>query len=400
MPISTHNGHGGLLRLICALALCWASTAHAFSTGIATTSFPAPASGCNFCHGGGSAPTVTLECVDCGGGPPAVDPLSAHEFKLTVFEIGLQDHAGLNVSSPLGVLSTGGVFAAGTQTLTGSGGLQEITHTAPKPASAGMVEFSFIWTAPAAPTTATLQGWGNAVNANSNTSGDAAFRTTLNVVVTGDTPTPTTTPSATETPLATATPTATLPASCPLTADPGCTTGFASGLLLVKDEVPGKERLVAKLRQGPELAQTDMGNPLDVAQGGSGTIYALCVYDDADNLAGGLFVDRAGETCTGQPCWKPIGRAPNDPNGPGKGYRFKDVFASSDGVRKILYKGGATGSSKALAVAKGTYLPSGIPAALESSATATVQLRASDGLCLAVTLSEIVKSEPGFFKAK
>ena len=392
----------GLRLLIPVLILCWTSATHAFSTGIATASFPLPASGCNFCHGGGSAPTVTLECVDCGGAPPAVEPLSAHEFKLTVFEIGLQDHGGLNVSSPLGVLSTGGVFAAGTQTIASGGGPQEITHTGPKPASGGMVEFSFIWTAPAAPTTATLQGWGNAVNANSNTSGDAAFRTTLDVVVTGDTPTPTATPTATETPLvgATPTPTATLSGACPLTADPGCTTGFASGLLLVKEDVPGKERLVAKLRQGPALVQTDMGNPLDVAQGGTGTIYALCVYDDGDNLAGALFVDRGGDTCDGQPCWKPIGRAPNDPNGPGRGYRFKDVAASSDGVRKILYKGGAAGTSKALVIGKGASLPSGIPAALDSSTAATIQLRASDGLCLGVTLGEIVKSEPGFFKAK
>ena len=114
-------------------ALAWASVAAAFSTGIATTSFPVPAQGCNFCHGGGSAPAVMLECVDCGGGPPIVEPLSVHEFKLTVFEIGLQDHAGLNVSSELGTLATGGAFASGTQTITGTGGRLEITHTARKP---------------------------------------------------------------------------------------------------------------------------------------------------------------------------------------------------------------------------------------------------------------------------
>jgi hypothetical protein len=128
------------------LAVAWASSAQAFSTGIATTSFPVPAQACNFCHGGGLVPTVMLACVDCGGDPPVVAPLSTHEFKFTVVEIGLQNHAGLNVSSPLGTLATGGGFSANTQTLTGTGGRQEVTHTAPKAAAGGVTEFSFLWT--------------------------------------------------------------------------------------------------------------------------------------------------------------------------------------------------------------------------------------------------------------
>lgn len=383
------------------LALVWASTAQAFSSGIATTSFPVPSLACNFCHNGGAAPTVTLECVDCGAGPPAVDPLAAHEFKLTVFEIGLQNHAGLNISSPLGVLSTGGAFATDTQTIAGAGGLDEITHSAPKAAGAGMIEFSFIWTAPAAPGTATLRAWGNAVNFNGSTGGDAASTATLDVVVTGDTPTPTSTPTSTDTPLpsATPTPTATIGDPCPPTTDPACVTGFAGGLLLVKTDVAGKERLVAKLKQGPALTQTDMGNPLDVSQGGTGTSYALCIYDDGGALAGDVLVARAGDLCAGQPCWKPIGHAPNDPRGPGKGYRYKDLALSADGVRKILYKGGSAGSSKALVIGKGGNVPSTIAPALQSSASATIQLRSSDGVCLSLTLSDIVKSEAAFFKA-
>lgn len=379
-----------------ALALAWASSAHAFSSGIATTSFPVPAQACNFCHGGGMAPTVTLECVDCGGGPPAVAPLSVHEFTLTVFEIGLQDHAGLNVSAALGTLSTGGVFATNTQALPGTGGRQEITHTAPKQEVGGVTEFSFLWTAPASPTTATLQAWGNAVNFDGSTAGDAASSFTLNVAVGGDTPTPTDTPDVTTTP----TPTPTPLGGCPATADVGCTGGFAKGLLLVKANVPGKEKLVAKLLKGPALAQTDMGNPLDVGQGGTGTAYSLCVYDDASNLAGGALVDRAGDTCDGTPCWRSIGKAPNDPLGPGRGYRFKDGSLASDGILKVLYKGGEAGRSKAIVIGKGPGLPTGLPAALQFSSQATVQLRSSDGLCLSVDLSEIRAQEPTFFKAK
>ena len=385
-----------------ALLLAWASAAQAFSGGIATTSFPLPALACNFCHSGGAAPSVTLECVDCGGGPPVVDPLSVHEFKLTVFEIGLQDHAGLNISSVLGTLSTGGVFATNTQTITGTGGRAEITHTAPKQQVGGATEFSFLWTAPAAPTTATLEAWGNAVNNNGITGGDAASSTALNVTVDGPTNTPTDTPAVAGTPTATPTSTPTpMPAgACPATTDPGCAAGFAKGLLLMKANVPGKEKLVAKLLKGPALAQTDMGNPLDSGQGGSGTIFSLCVYDDADNLAGGVVVDRAGAVCDDKPCWKPIGNAPNDPQGPGAGYKYRDTSLAADGVLKILYRGGAIGKSKGLVTGKGAALPIGMPAALQFSSHATIQLRSSDGVCLAASLSDIKTQDASVFKAK
>ncbi|MEO8605432.1 MAG: choice-of-anchor V domain-containing protein [bacterium] len=379
-----------------ALFVMWAATAQAYSTGIATTSFPVPAQACNFCHGGGIAPTVALVCVDCGGGPPVVAPLSVHEFKLTVFEIGLQDHAGLNVSSAIGTLSTGGVFATNTQTLVGTGGRSEVTHTAPKQEVGGVTEFSFLWTAPGSAATATLQGWGNAVNFNGSTGGDAAASAALNVSVGGDTPTPTDTPMATNTPTSTPTPTA----ACPATVDLGCTDGFASGSLQIKANVPGHEKFLAKLSKGPALAQTAMGNPLDVGQGGSGTAYALCVYDGTSNLAGFLVVDRASDSCDGKPCWKPLGRAPNDPHGPGKGYRYKDGTLAADGVRKLLYKGGDAGKSKAIIIGKGPGLPNGLAPALQFSAQATVQLRSSDGVCLTQTLTDIRRQEPDYFQAK
>jgi hypothetical protein len=384
-----------LRALAPALILLTAASAHAFSGGIATTSFPVPAQGCNFCHGGGSTPTVTLECVDCGAAPPSVAPLSVHEFKLTVVEVGLQDHAGLNVSSVLGTLSTGGGFSANTHTLTGSGGRQEVTHSMPKAAAGGVTEFSFLWTAPASPGSATLAAWGNAVNFNSSSSGDAANSTAL-VVAVGASGTPTDTPPATDTP----TPTPTPAVGCPPSADPGCQSGFGGGLLSVKANVPGKEKLIAKLLHGPALAQTDLGNPLDAAQGGTGTAYALCVYAGTASLAGSVVVDRAGDVCEGKPCWKTIGKAPNDPSGPGKGYKYKDGALAADGVLKLLYKGGAAGSSRALLIGKGPSLPTGLPAALQTASLVTVQLRSSDAQCLSVSLDDISKQDASFFKAK
>jgi hypothetical protein len=177
--------------------------------------------------------------------------------------------------------------------------------------------------------------------------------------------------------------------------------GFAKAFLLVKENVPGKEKLVAKLGGGPALDQTDLGNPLSGADGGTGTMVSLCIYAGDGNLAGELIADGPTSICAeGAPCWKSIGNAPNDPNGPGKGYAYKDTNADTDGVQKLLYKGGDAGKPKAIVKAKGSSLPLGIPAALQTSTQATIQLRSSDAECLSATVSDIKKQEAGFFKAK
>jgi hypothetical protein len=204
---------------------------------------------------------------------------------------------------------------------------------------------------------------------------------------------PTTTPSSTDTP--TATPTATrTPASgqCPPAADGGCATGFAKGFLLVKEKKSGKEKLVAKLLKGPALEQTDMGNPLVP----DGTIFSLCIYDDTGTLVSETILDRAGLSCGSNACWKSLGKEPPD----GKGYKYNDKTLAADGIQKIVYKGGEPGKSKAIVKGKGSALPDGIPAALQGSSSATVQLRASDGQCLSVTVSNVKKNDPNFFKAK
>lgn len=214
------------------------------------------------------------------------------------------------------------------------------------------------------------------------------------------TATPTLTPTATDTPAPptptpTLTPTATPIGACPATVDGGCTTGFEKGGLLIKEDVAGKEKLVAKMVKGPALTQTAFGNPIS-----GDTVYSLCIYDDAGNLAGGIdasvIIDRAGDTCGGVPCWSAVG---GDPPG-GKGYKYLDAALASDGVLKILYKGGGAGKSKAIVKGKGPNLPDGIPAALLTSAFATVQLRANDGICLSVTVDDIKKQTAGAFKAK
>ncbi len=175
---------------------------------------------------------------------------------------------------------------------------------------------------------------------------------------------------------------------CPAVSDSECLVGFGKGMLDAQ-----ADKLLAKWIKGPPLLQSQMGSPV---AGGSGTSVSLCIYDQAGSLAGELTVDRAGEDCDGKPCWKSLGGDPPS----GKGFAFKDKAATSDGVQKILMKGGDAGKSKAILKAKGTSIPTGIPAALQSSTTATIQLRTSDGVCLSHVLTEVGTATADRFKAK
>ncbi len=179
---------------------------------------------------------------------------------------------------------------------------------------------------------------------------------------------------------------------CPPVADGECVSGFAKGFLRIKEGIVGRERLSIKMSGGPALLQTDFGNPL-MSQG---TAYGVCIYDDVGQLSGAATVDRAGDLCFGRPCWKSVGKDPPD----GKGFRYKDRGRNADGIETILYKGGPAGGSSLKVKGRGTDLPTGIAAALESSTSATVQLRPLDAACFTVTMDEIRKQDSDVFKAK
>ena len=165
------------------------AVSRAFSTGIPSTVFGP--SGCTLCHSGGVPPTVILN------GPTVVDPGDIADYTLTIFGNSAQTYGGFNVAADGGVLSTGGPFAAGTQALSGLAGLAEITHATPKQGDwMNVIEFSFRWTAPTTfAGTVHLRSWGNNVNRDFFTSGDAATLATLNVVSSAPTATPTATPT-------------------------------------------------------------------------------------------------------------------------------------------------------------------------------------------------------------
>ena len=212
-----------------------------------------------------------------------------------------------------------------------------------------------------------------------------------------NTATPTATPTSTHTPTATSSATATTGVGCPASPSGGCASTWAKGLLIVKEDIAGDEKLVAKLAKGPALTQSDFGNPLAP----NGTAYTLCVYDDGGALAGSVIVDRAFDLCSGgsSACWRPVGKVPPDPAG--KGYKYKDADFAAAGVAKFLLKGGAAGSSKVILKGKGPNLPDGIPSALQTTTSVTVQLHGSNApQCLSITLNDIRKQVGEIFKAK
>lgn len=241
-------------------------------------------------------------------------------------------------------------------------------------------------------------------NTPTHTPTSTPTRTPTNTAVATGTPTASPTASLTNSPADTATPSATIPptaspsatstpdlAACPSTVDSGCTTGFVKGLLLIRDEA-GREKLITKLLRGPALTQTDMGNPLFTG----GTAFSLCIYDQNGNSAGAFVVARAGDICAAA-CWKSLGQLPPA----GRGYKYKDNALTANGVSRIIYKAGSGGRSKALVKGKGGNIPTGIPAALQTSTSVTIQLRASDGICLSHALAGPPKrATSNFFKIK
>lgn len=146
--------------------------AEAYSSGIfGRSGNPATNGGstCNACHSGGTTPTVTLT------GPSSVTPSSSNTFTLRIAG-GQRVAGGLDVSTTAGTL---GVIDIGTQLLSG-----EITHDNPRAAATdGSVTFTFQWTAPATPGSATLYAAGNSVDLSGSSGGDRAGTTSKIVTI-------------------------------------------------------------------------------------------------------------------------------------------------------------------------------------------------------------------------
>jgi hypothetical protein len=175
-----------------------------FSVGIAATGFAYEdgvlgASGkengyyCRNCHAGGTVPTVVFE------GPTTITPGSTATFRFAI-----SSHSEAQIAAGLDVAVSGGILGLveGEDTHLQ---FNEVTHDVPAANDTNaQATFEFTWKAPASEGTYTLFGAGCSVNGNDQRTGDAAARTTYEIVVSSTLPTSTPTPPL-PTPTATAT---------------------------------------------------------------------------------------------------------------------------------------------------------------------------------------------------
>jgi hypothetical protein len=157
-----------------------------------------------------------------------------------------------------------------------------------------------------------------------------------------------------------------LPAlGCPEVPDPNCTEDALNITLLQDKENPGtattgpRGKLVFKWVKGSTpggagLEQSDFGDVLTADLN-------LCFYEDDALLL-------SATAPAGAP-WVEI---------PGKGYRYVDKEMSSDGIKKVILKGGGPGKGKVLVFGKGSDLPLPSLPRLTSRCTSTT-LRSASG---------------------
>lgn len=169
-----------------------------------------------------------------------------------------------------------------------------------------------------------------------------------------------------------------------------CTADWKGGMLLL-DEREGKERLVVRMRRGPEVKQIGFGNPLVPG----GTAYQACIYDELGFLRATWQVDAAGLDCNGTPCWQALGALPPG----GKGYLYKR------GKRQLRLRAGKAGKSVVVLTArKGANPgpddpPSGVTVHLEAGST--VQLVGDDASeCFSLTVNRLLEWTQKRFHAK
>lgn len=169
--------------LVVSLNVGFAATGSARDDGVIGASGKNNGFFCRNCHAGGTAPIVAF------GGPTTMGLRSIATFRFTVTsQAASQISAGLDVAASAGVL--GLVEGQGTRLQ-----LNEVTHSIPRANDAnGQAIFEFTWQAPATAGTYTLFGAGTSANDDTLATGDAAARTTYEIVVGENIPTPTPTP--------------------------------------------------------------------------------------------------------------------------------------------------------------------------------------------------------------
>lgn len=179
--------------------------------------------------------------------------------------------------------------------------------------------------------------------------------------------------------------------SCPPAPLAGCVQ-VPSARLTFKGRAAGREKLALSMKRFAEATgQADFGDPV-----AGDTRYEVCLYGAGGDLAGGLGVARAGDSCgpKQRPCWKEKG----------EGWLYKNPDASPSGVRALALASGPAGKGRvALKAANSakklqTALPASIGPALAGETAVKVQVSASDARCFEADLTTIKKAESTLFK--
>jgi hypothetical protein len=168
-----------------------------------------------------------------------------------------------------------------------------------------------------------------------------------------------------------------LVSGCALSPVPGCRAADKS-LLLLKNNVTDDagDKLTWKWLKGAETELNEFGQPADT------TDYTLCIYSGGEVAEAAI---PAGAN------WQPSGAS-------GLKYQSGGVPA---GIQKAKLKAGDQAKSKVLVKGKGAALPDELAPTL--ALPVTVQLvNDTNGVCFeaAYGMGDIIKNDPGFFKAK
>jgi len=181
MNLNITNIKGLRYYLVAGFLLAVTISALSYSTGI--TGVTGPSQGCS-CHG--SANGNTTASISSQSGNFTVNPGGTANFTLTVANSS-QSAAGTNIA--VKTTSSGSTDAGSLSPGSGSGlknSNSELTHSSAKDFASGQTSFDFSWTAPSTPGVYYLRAVGNAVNKNSQNSGDVwNFATTQQITVPG-----------------------------------------------------------------------------------------------------------------------------------------------------------------------------------------------------------------------
>lgn len=165
---------------------------------------------------------------------------------------------------------------------------------------------------------------------------------------------------------------------CQFSIRTGCKSALKS-LLLVKNDADDdtKDKLIWKWIKGAATSLEEFGEP------NGSTQFTMCIYSGGNSAVAAI---PSGSS------WVPRGT---------KGFKYKDLSASLNGVRKALLKSGVDGKAKVLVKGKGLNLPDTLPPPLQLPVL--VQLvNSANGVCYESVFGEgdVKKNDEKRFKAK